>query len=84
MTVRVECSSNEGTAGTPVRFWLRERSWLVEEILDKWYGQTDTFYKVRANDQNMYILRHSGSSNKQDWSLEAFRDGGADSREQAL
>ena len=77
MTVRVECSSDGETEERPVRFWLKERSWDVEEILDRWYGRDDTFYKVRANDQNLYILRHSGNSNPAEWSLESFRDSGA-------
>lgn len=77
MTVRVECSSDGETEARPVRFWLKERSWVVDEVLDRWYGRTDTFYRVRADDQNLYILRHSGSSNSEAWSLESFRDSGA-------
>jgi hypothetical protein len=32
----------------PVRFSLDEREFLVEEIVDQWYGPDDTFFKVRA------------------------------------
>jgi hypothetical protein len=77
MTVRVDCSCDGETEDRPVRFWLNERSWAVEEILDRWYGRTDTFFRVRADDQNLYILRHSGTSNSGEWSLESFREGGA-------
>jgi hypothetical protein len=55
----------------PIRFWLHEREYLVEEVLDQWYGPDDTFYKVRAGDGNLYILRHSTSGDK--WTLEWFR-----------
>jgi hypothetical protein len=77
MTVRVDCSSDGKTQARPVRFWIKEHSWMVEEVLDRWYGRTDTFYRVRANDQNLYILRHSEGSNSEAWSLESFRDSGA-------
>ncbi len=30
---------------------------MVEEIMDQWYGPQDVFYKVRADDGNLYILR---------------------------
>ncbi len=30
---------------------------MVEEVLDQWYGPSDVFYKVRADDGNLYILR---------------------------
>ena len=46
----------------PVRFQLDDRHYLVEEVLDQWYGPDDTFFKVRADDHNLYILRRSSSS----------------------
>lgn len=44
---------------------------MVEEILDHWYGPEDTFFKLRADDTNIYILRHSPTNDV--WSLESFR-----------
>jgi hypothetical protein len=46
----------------------------VEELLDQWYGPTDIFFKVRANDGNVYILRRRSSAPDGEWSLESFRD----------
>jgi hypothetical protein len=43
----------------------------VEELLDQWYGPDDVFYKVRADDGNLYILRHN--EREDEWSLESFR-----------
>lgn len=54
----------------PVRFRLDEREYLVEEIVDQWYGPDDTFFKVRADDGNVYILRRRQSA---EWVLEGFR-----------
>ena len=57
----------------PVRFELDGREYMVEEILDRWYGPDDTFFKLRADDNNIYILRHSPATDT--WSLESFRKG---------
>ena len=46
----------------------------MEELLDQWYGPTDIFFKVRANDGNVYILRRRSSVPEGEWSLESFRD----------
>jgi len=40
-------------------------------LLDQWHGRDDTFFKVRADDGNLYILRHKLSVTEDTWSLEA-------------
>jgi hypothetical protein len=70
--LRVECYSGMKADERPVRFHLGERLHIVEEILDQWYGPNDTFFKVRADDGNLYILRHSPSL--AEWALESFRE----------
>lgn len=74
MTVRVECYAGRKADERPLRFQLGERVYLVEEVVDQWYGPDDTFFKVRADDGNLYILRHSHVEDE--WSLEAFRRAG--------
>ena len=62
MKLDVECYSGRKADKRPVRFRLDGREYLVEEVLDQWYGPRDAFYKVRADDGNLYILqRDSGS-----------------------
>jgi len=73
MRVRVECYSGRKADERPVRFWLDERAFFVEEVLDQWYGPSDVFFKVRADDSNLYILRQSQPPSEDAWSLEAFR-----------
>jgi hypothetical protein len=46
---------------------------MIEELLDQWYGQEDAWYKVRADDGNIYILRHQTSIPDGTWDLTAFR-----------
>ena len=74
MQVEVECYSGHKADERPVRFRLDGRDYLVEELLDQWYGPTDIFFKVRANDGNVYILRRRSSAPEWEWSLESFRD----------
>jgi hypothetical protein len=71
MKMRVECYAGAKADERPVRFQLDDRDYLVEEVLDQWYGSEDTFFKVRADDRNLYILRRNTSRNE--WTLESFR-----------
>jgi hypothetical protein len=53
----------------PVRFRLEDCQYMVEEVLDQWYGPQDAFYKVRADDCNLYILRRETSTPDGSWHL---------------
>jgi hypothetical protein len=44
---------------------------MVDEVIDHWYGVEVTFYKVRADDGNLYILKRRRAADE--WSLESFR-----------
>ena len=74
MKVEVVCYSGYKVDERPVSFRLGEREYRVEEIMDQWYGPQDVFFKVRAGDGNVYILRRRGATPEGEWSLEAFRD----------
>jgi hypothetical protein len=71
MKLRVECYAGTKADERPVRFQLDGRDYLVEELLDQWHGLDDTFFKVRADDRNLYILRRSTC--RDEWTLESFR-----------
>jgi hypothetical protein len=74
MKLRVECYSGTKADERPVRFHLGSRCFFVEEVLDQWYGPNDLYFKVRADDGNLYILRNHGSTPDGEWSLESFRE----------
>jgi hypothetical protein len=57
----------------PVRFRLDGREYIVEEVLNQWYGPQDVFYKVRADNGNLYILRQQTSAPDRSWDLVSFR-----------
>ena len=72
--LHVECYSGNKVDERPVRFRLGERLYMVEEVLDQWYGPDDSFFKVRADDGNLYILRQNLSTAQRGWHLESFRE----------
>ena len=71
MKLRVERYSGRKADERPIRFQLGESDYLVEEVLDQWSGPDDMFFKLRADDGNLYILRRKTSTGE--WSLEASR-----------
>ena len=73
MQLQVDCYSGWKAEERPVRFRLDEHEYLVEELLDQWYGPHDAFYKVRADDSNLYILRRETSIPEGSWHLVSFR-----------
>jgi hypothetical protein len=74
MKAEVVCYSGYKGDERPVRFRLGGQDYSVEELLDQWYGPQDVFFKVKANDGNVYILRRGSSVPEGEWSLESFRD----------
>ena len=71
MTVRlsVECYAGRVGDERPVRFRLNGNSYFVESVLDQWYGPDHLFFKVRADDDNVYILRHETCVPDGQWEL---------------
>lgn len=73
MKVEVVCYSGYKGDERPIRFRLDGRDYFVEELLDQWYGPEDLYFKVRADDGAVYILRRTSSSPEGEWTLESFR-----------
>jgi hypothetical protein len=76
MKVQVECYAGRKADERPVRFRLESREYMVEEVLDQWYGPENIFFKIRADDGCLYILRHETSVPDGDWELVSFREPG--------
>jgi hypothetical protein len=72
MRISVECYSGRKADERPVRFSVNDQVYMVEEVVDQWYGPHDDFFKVRADDGNLYVLRHNRSPDGE-WTLESFR-----------
>ena len=79
LPLKVECYSGYKADQRPLRFTpllQGGRTYQVREVLDQWYGEDYQCFKVRADDGNLYILRHSGTED--DWTLDSFRRGGSE------
>jgi hypothetical protein len=74
MRVEVECYAGLKADEKPVRFWLEGQAYMVKEVIDQWYGPEHMFFKVRAEDGNLYVLRHVTSVPDGDWDLVSFRE----------
>jgi hypothetical protein len=69
--VKVECYAGYKADQRPLRFTLGEQLLEVREIEDQWYSPSVCYFKVRASDGSLYILRHDEEQDR--WSLDAFR-----------
>ena len=74
LLLQVECYAGYKADERPLRFTPQApsaRTFEVEEVLDLWYGPDYQCFKVRADDGNLYILRHSAPDDM--WTLDSFR-----------
>ena len=74
MKLHVQCYAGWKGDQRPVRFRMDHREYLVEEIIDQWYGPEHIFFKIRADDSNFYILRRCTSVPEGQWDLVSFRE----------
>ncbi len=76
LTLKVECYAGYKADERPLRFAAQgadARTYEVKEVLDRWYGVGYSCFKVRADDDGVYILRHDEREDR--WTLDAFRAG---------
>jgi hypothetical protein len=73
MRLKVDSYSGYKADQRPLSFTLNGRQFKVREWLDAWYGPDHAFFKVRADDCNIYILKHSPENDE--WTLEMYRQG---------
>lgn len=71
MKLRVECYAGYKADQRPIKFWLDDALHFVESIGDQWYGPEASYFRVRADDGNTYVLGHN--ENTGEWTLESFR-----------
>jgi hypothetical protein len=68
--VEVHCYSGYRGEETPQRFVLWEKELKVLEILDQWLAPEHRYFKIKAEDNAVYILRHDNFT--QEWTLTYF------------
>ncbi len=72
LKLEVDCYSGRKRKKGRFVFDLAGQQYVVEEVLDQWYGPHDAFY-FRADDGNLYILRQNTSTPEGSWYLVSFR-----------
>jgi len=70
MIIHVECYSGYKANERPVSFTIDGKKLMVEEILDRWYGEDYTYFKLRADDRNIYILKYQAE--RDEWEMVMF------------
>ena len=66
----VQCYAGHKGTQRPQRFSLAEHWLEVEEILKEWREPDAVFFRVRADDGNIYVLRKGVGAATKDWSIE--------------
>ena len=56
--LKVECFSGYKLNERPIAFSLMDRRYVVNDIIDRWYGEEASYFKVRADDDNIYLLKY--------------------------
>ncbi len=69
--IRVYCYSGYRVDQRPSRFTIRDREYNVQELDDQWYSPDATYFRVRADDGNYYVLRHDEGQDS--WTLDGYR-----------
>jgi hypothetical protein len=72
---RVEVESYAGYKADerPLRLKLGSQTLEILEIEDRWYSPGETYFRVRVQGGDRYVLRHIDAQDS--WTLEAFRSG---------
>jgi hypothetical protein len=68
--LQVTCYSGYTAHERPVSFILGKTKFVVIEVIDRWYGPDYLFFKVRADDGNIYILKCDETTGE--WELEFY------------
>ena len=70
MRIQVQCYAGHRGEEEPRAFDLGDRRLEVVEIVDRWLAPDHRYFKVQADDRNVYILRHDEAAGE--WEMAAF------------
>ena len=70
MEIQVECRAGHHGEQEPCAFWLGQRRLEACEIIDRWFAPQVSWFKVMADDGDLYIQRHGHADDR--WELAAF------------
>ena len=76
--VKVESYAGYKADERPAAFTLGTRKFLVRAIVDRWYGEDHSYFKLIADDGNLYVIRHDRT--KDEWELVLMEAPGQEKR----
>lgn len=65
--LKVNTYSGHKADERPTSFTLGDRTFRVEDIIDRWYGEGHAYFKLTAEDGNLYVIRHDTRADE--WEL---------------
>jgi len=71
--IQVECYAGYRGEETPRRFFLQDHKREIIDILDRWLAPDHRYFKVKCDNQDLYVLRHDTITNM--WELIMFEKG---------
>jgi hypothetical protein len=69
--VRVECYAGYKADERPLRIVFEAQALKIEEVEDRWYSPGATYFRVRVENGERYVLRRDDAQDV--WTLAAFR-----------
>ena len=70
--IKVECHSGYQIKEKPVAFQFCNRRYRVKEVVDRWYGEAAVYFKVEADDNNIYLLKYEEGQDR--WDLVFYQN----------
>ncbi len=80
MKISVECYSGYRGEETPRVVWIGSSKIEVIDILDRWLSPDHRYFKIRVNDQSVYIIRNDSITLEWDLTYYMQENPVADSR----
>ncbi len=65
--LQVQTYSGHRADERPTSFTIGARTFQVKELIDRWYGPDHEYFKLIADDGNLYIIRHDRGNDQ--WEL---------------
>ena len=70
--IKVKCYPGYWVNERPMAFSLKHSTFQVKEIIDRWYGENTVYFKVKADDENIYLLKYDNDQDK--WDLVFYKN----------
>ena len=70
--ITVECHLGKDSKEGPAAFSLMGRTYKVKEIIDTWHAKVAVYFKIKAEDDNIYLLKYDERQAR--WDLVFFQN----------